>query len=889
MAHWPVLLALAALACIASAANSTGAQMCFETILLSSADQAVSLQHQESLCSLWKLNKRHVYGAQLSDDGSRLVMLSTYPYAKSTHSINYLLETYDTADGSLISSVELRQALLPAPTSTASSPVAFCATASSAFLSWSGSLQIFDRATGLVRPTSAASSYGGYIAASDRLWLACRDTAVYASVPAANAVWQLDAVDGLLVSVVARVQSPTALAIAADPVNLFDSGAGNLVLQVASDRPAVCVLRYAVGAGPLDVVNRGSFDVLDFASSSSISGAALKSVMAVDGSDSTVLAAIDDADQLRLLSDSGATSAVSIAQALGVRRAQTLLTGGGSAIVNGLPVSMWDGQPLATAENGGAHSVLLNQGNADQLAYMFATSDDAQQLVLIDQLGAALMFEAPARNCPVEFLQILAPLAGDQPIVLHVDALDPATPLLYTLAADRQMLAWRRDLKNTAVGDDIIIMQFCPDADQIERAVATNLDPARPLICALCGAAVVCGSQTATTEYFLPPDLQPLAGALRLAWGPDRSKDGLQLLAFAASGSTHEMWALDLDTNATNTAEAQWRRVWGGKTPDELVVDVNYWDVKQLYESLYLLRFTASDAVIIDLDPMVWNATARPALLHFADASLLVGAALELLPTRARDDPDMAASALNGKSEFCYGFGGNNTVIPDRRKLNRVQKSQIRIAIWAALGLMACGAAVPILIVGQIGLRLARRWLKNRAGGDYKGLDEFSKSGAPKPNPVVALLCGQQAQSMCFLACSCVPRVGAWIVKLQSDILDPARKFRRTGSADSEAALYTGPAADGNNGDDDAGAGIADPGAAAAAVTTSRPLSAHDEYHDNEAVNPAPMVSVPLDGPPTTTTPPPRAVSPIIAGLLAAPDASGQSPTDAAAPAPLFS
>jgi len=873
MMHWHALLALAALAFIASAAstNSTGAQMCFETIILSSADQAVSLQHQESLCSLWKLNKRHVYGAQLSDDGTQLVMLSTYPYAKSTHSINYLLETYDAADGSLISSVELRQALLPAPSSSSSassSPVAFCATASSAFLSWSGSLQIFDRATGLVRPSTAAASYGPFVAASDRLWLACRDAVVMVSVPAANAVWQLDPVDGLLLAVVARVQSPTALAIAAD-----QSSIGAMVMQVASGRPAVRVLRYSIPTfdAAAATINRGSFDIVD--------GAALNSVMAVDDTDSTMLAAIDDTDQLYILSDPASTSAVSIAQALGIRRAQTLLSGGRSAIVNGLPVSMWDGQPFN--QGWGAHSILLNQGNADELAHMFTTSDDAQQLVLVDQLGAMIMFEAPARNCPVELSMILAPLAGEQPIVLHVDTLDPATPLLYTLAADRQMLAWRRDLRNAAVGDDLIVMQFCPDASQIERAVATNLEPARPLICALCGAAVVCGDSQQTTEYFLPPALQPLVGELRLAWAVDRPN----LLAFAAGGSVWEMWALDLGGNATN-AEAQWRRVSMTKTPDELVVDVNYWDVKQLYESLYLLRFTASHAIILDLDlANQANVTARAALLQFADASLLVGAALELLPTRARDDPDMAATALNGKAEFCYGFGGNGTVIPDRRRLNRVQKSQIRIAIWAALGLMMCGAAVPLLIVGHIVLRMARRFLKNRAeaGGNYKGLDELSKSGSPKPNPVIALLCGQQAQSMCFLMCSCVPRVGAWIVKVQGDILEPARKYRRSGSADNEAALYTDRVNTDGGGDDDAGAGITEP--VDTKMTTSRPLSAHDEYHDNEAVNPAPMVTVPLDAPPP---PAERATSPIIAGLLAAPETSGQSPTDAAGPAPLF-
>jgi hypothetical protein len=722
------------------------------------------------------------------------------------------------------------------------------------------------------------------MASSDRLWLACRDTAVYASVPAANAVWQLDALDGLLLAVVARVPSPTALTFA-------PTDTGDVLLQVASGRPVVRMLSYAVSANPADVYNVGAFGVPPLPG-------ALKSVMALAPG---LLTSINDRDDLMvMLRDRARTSLVLPALLPAVQKAQILLADGRTVLVNGLALSMWDGQPAFGGGSGS--SALLNNGNADHAVYATTTSDDSQQLLLVDRLGTLLLFDSPAGACPVGLAQVLPPLVGDlarsliadlapSPVVLHVDRLDRNTPILYTLASWRQAVMWRRDLRRTvSPNDDWFMPQFCSDADAVDHAVATTWPVQR--ICALCGTAAQCFAATRTdagaSYHPLPAEAAAAVGWARLAWAYDDERAHLLLFLGTNAPSGVALWSLDINLDGADG----WRRVWTMRAPANVVLDINYWMVEQLYDALYLLRLTAGDALVLDL----WNATevhllnytqqpsaaagiqiATPPLLRFADTSLLVGAAIQLVPS-IHSAGAGAEHEHDREADFCIG-GLNGTREPERRRLTGGQVSTIRSLIVVGLGLMVCGVGLVVVISAHALLRTVRRYMRERAEerGRYKELDESLSSFVREPNPVTALLCGQQAQTLCFLAFCCAPRVGAWIVKLQGDVLDPARRYRRSGSSTHEEAVY------------EAGQ------PAAEASASLPPLSSTDSYHDDDAINPAKMVHVSLDDPPGPPTPPvqPRTPtppaeqapapmsSPLLSELLAPP---ADSPSAAASP-----
>lgn len=626
-------------------------RVCFDTILTIKPDLVMARQLQSQLCQLWILNKRHVFGAQYNDDRSQISMVVTYPYAASLASSGtggssagrppvYLFETYNAASGSRLSSVELKQALLPPVSSDA--PVAFCVTANDILLSVYGngsstSVQHFDR-TGVKKPLVAYAP----IAASDRIWMSCTDSSVYMSVPAANAVWRLSPTDGLLERIVARVQSPSALSL--------DYG----MLRVASGRPARQIHTYDLYAGE---AHRGQVDV-------SAESLHLRGISIVSPSP-FLMAVVDDEGVLRQLTDPLVNTVTSNSR-LAVRYAEAMMADGRTAIVNGLPVFIKTATPITAVSN----SELLNAGNADRVGTVLYTRD-SRQLITIDRLGAVSMYSAFDHQCPIVFVKPLPPLITTEASLIYTDERDWRTPLLYVAMADTTLV-----LRPSAVdSDETVWPSFCPDAGE---TILTGLSTSWPVrvTCALCGAELVClFDDQERRVYPLPLGMIGSLNAVRLAWDGGHQN----VLAFHLGT---DIWTLPIDSGSQRD-EATWTLLRQfSRLP--VVFDITYWDVREVYADVYSLRLSADYILLVTGASGNWTAEAGAPL----DRNQALGNKLLLVPN--------VRTSYYDEQSICVGFPLNVT----REDLGMTAKQRaaaardMRIAMG---GLIACSLLCTLL------------------------------------------------------------------------------------------------------------------------------------------------------------------------------------------------
>jgi len=782
-------LLLLALACAVAAYNDTApynqTRRCFDTLLVATPDQVLAIENQRLLCPLWKLNTRHVHGAHLTA-AAQLVLLVSYPH--SPHLLApYMLETYSPSTGALLSSTALHPAggQLHLP-----DQLDMCATQSDVWVAApGGSLLHFDRATGAARPV-ASRSHGPYVAASDRLWLACTDTAVYVAVPAANAVWQLSPVDGLLERVVARLQSPGALTV---------SGGR---LYVVSGRPAL-----AVHVFDTDGTARGALDVASATSAGTadVAPGTIRGMGVASPSGPMVVVAVDDARET--VTAVRGPGAVATAQMQEVRYAQLVLADGRTVLVGGLALDYRTGA-LATD----AASALVNAGNADRLAAALYSTDQERALVLVDEWGAVLRYTTMDHACPVSLASVLPPLAGVAPTLLHVDLDSDQTPLVYALDGGR-MLVWRRQLASST---ERVWPQYCPGGETVGQALGSE-SPV-PGVCALCGPRLVC--TMTKLEFPLPERIADLS-LVRLAWTADHT--GVVLF-----NGPYELYTLDLAASLAAPdvpdLDAEW--VLRASAPDReaRVLDPAYWDARQAYGDVYALRMAVGEAYV--LGGRNFSDARR---IQFADTTQLVGATLTLLPN---------ADAQFSVDSVCMGFPPNMTR-PDPPTLTASARRRVRslLIAGALLTALLCPLAT-VLFLGGVCYRAqyAPKWLRDtrlwRRGEQAPAWSSLEESGGVAPDDDgCGVVCGSTAQAVCFFAFQWAPPCAAWITSMQERLYRPYGRRGRSGFGDAtgahEEALYT---------------------------STPTPASATDGFANNEEVAPSPLVDVHLNETPGSPT-----------------------------------
>lgn len=654
-----VLLALIG-TCLAAEANNASVavpppRVCFDTVLTSTPDLVVARQLQRQLCTLWKLDKRHVFGAQYNDDRSQISMVVTYPYAAALLPSGggsgaprppvYLFETYNSITGGMVARVELKQASLP-DVSASDVPVSVCITAGDVYISaYSGgastTVQHFDRVSGERKATKAYDQ----ISASDRVWMTCTDTTMYMSVPAANAVWRLAPGDGLLERIVVRIQSPGAISL--------DPG----LLRVVSGRPALQIHTFDI----YDGAHRGQVDVSErYFHLRGISMISPEPFMAAVVDDDGVLSQITDP----------LVNVVVVNRNLAVHYAEGMLSDGRSAMVNGVPVFIKTAMPITAVSN----SQLLNAGNSDKVSFVVYTRNE-RQLITVDEQGALNLYSSFDHQCPILFSKPLPPLITTESRVIYTDERDWRTPLLY-VAVDETTLVLR---PSAADSDETIWPSFCPDdGETIASGISTSWPV--PITCALCGAELVCAFDSNRGErraYPLPLEMIGSLSAVRLAWDAKHEN----VIVFHAG---MDIWVLPLEAGLSMDT-ASWSRL---RQFDRLpvVFDITYWDVREIYEDVYALRLASDYILLVTGYSANWTASEGAEF----DRTQSVGTKLLLVPN--------AQTQAFASDSICVGFPLNVT---DRDKgMSQSEKDQARVnMIIAITGLAVCGCAGILLCI----------------------------------------------------------------------------------------------------------------------------------------------------------------------------------------------
>ena len=625
-----IFVATALLAALAyAAANDT--RVCFDIMLTTTSDQVIAHYKQDTLCSLWKLNKRHVFAAQFNEAQTQVVMLVTYPYAGTSTRRVYLLETYDAVTGNLVSSpVEIKQISLPPVASTGRSGepvIAMCATESDVFVSTAGSgtIEHFDRTTGALKSMVPYDQ----IAQSDRVWLACTETALYVSVPSANAVWQMSPEDGLLERIVARVQSPTAIST--------DSG----MLRVVSGRSALMLHSYEIITG----THRGIVDVTDQELFN------LRGISVLQTSP-FMATSMDEDGYLRQLTNVDDTGGVMATSSFFLNHGQILLADGRTIMYGGLPVSAKTGVALSRS----SASQMTNAGNSDKT---IATLYDpiTHEMLLVDSLGTVMLFSS-FDMCTISFQRSYPPLFFDEAMILYNDARDPRMPLLYA-SSDSESLVFRPAIND---GQELVYLDICTGENEIIMAgIATNW-PVQ-IACALCTAELTCAiNSTGIVSYPLPVSMLNNLPIVRLAW--DESHQNVVLFYGPA-----EIWLLD-PFNSSG-----WQRVREFQL--DTVFDINYWHVSEVAANVYAMRLSAGVIEMISGARGNWTSLSSTEF----DTAQTIGTELILVPNRA-------TSTYDPKS-FCVGFPINATddiVIPTGMTGKQRQFAMILLIVCIGAG-----------------------------------------------------------------------------------------------------------------------------------------------------------------------------------------------------------
>ncbi len=700
-------------------------RVCFDTVLTATANQVVANQGHLTCPPLWKLNTRHVFASQLSSDGTRLMMISTYPYASGTTagvgsgSVN-VFETYLIATGALVSSIELKDAVLPSLSST-DSAVSFCVTSQDVFLSTQGNgthsrLQHYDTKTGVKKSMVAYD----FITRSDRLWLACTDSALYVSVPMANAVWQLSPRDGLLERIVTRLPSPAALSI--------DSG----FLRVVMGRPALRVLTFDLATGThrdnVNVANNGPLN--------------LRSITFAPSLAAVLIVTLDDSQTVRVLTDP-LSNTVSAATQLAVNRAQVLLADGKSVIVNGLPVSYKTGVTLT----GVADSALLNDGNAEQLAAVAYTTAE-HKLLIIDTHGGITRFSSFDGDCAILFDAALPALLTENSRVLHTDVDSHNIMSLLYLASDGSTVVLRDDINDR---QEHVWPGFCPDPnEQIIAGLATAWP--EPRVCVMCSAEIICLDMQTQQRFafYLPVHMINNLEQVRLEWSEDHT---LAILFYAGT----EVWILDGSIGSDGFVMV--RRF------DELpaVLDVHYWGVVSAYKDLYTLRISSTQLMVVSAEN--WTVISAPALDH----KQALGATVMLVPN--------LGTPLYTADSLCIGFRGNQTTEPKDQLTQEQVSATIGIAaICAVLLCVSCTAGLGFCAFGLCRKSTYVLPCCSKKRDKITGFGEIGGASRKKRSAgcLRDVACGGASQNACFGLLFCCPTFASRVNAVQQSLRYPA-------------------------------------------------------------------------------------------------------------------
>lgn len=722
-------------------------RVCFDTVLTATTSQVVANQGHLTCPPLWKLNTRHVFASQLSSDGTRLMMISTYPYASGStagHALSVsVFETYLISTGALVSSIELKDAVLPSLAAVANSAVSFCATAQDVFLSTQGNgnssqLQHYDLKTGLKKPMISYE----LINRSDRLWLTCTDSQLYVSVPMANAVWQLSPLDGLLERIVTRLPSPAAISI--------DSG----LLRVVMGRPALRVLSFDLASG----THRDNVNVASGA------GLNLRGIAFAPSQAAVLIVTLDDSQTVRVLTDP-LSNTVSSAPQLAVNRAQVLLADGKTVIVNGLPVSYKTGLTLTSV----ADSALLNDGNAEQLSAVSYTTPD-HKLLIVDTRGGITRFSSFDGDCSILFDAALPALLTENSRVLHTDLDSHNIMSLLYLASDGSTVVLRDDINDR---QEHVWPQFCPDEnEQIIAGLATAWP--QPRVCVMCSAEIICLDMQSQQRFafYLPVHMINNLEQVRLEWSEDHT---LVILFYAGT----EVWVLDGSIGSEGFVLM--RRF------DELpaVLDVHYWGVVNVHKDLYTLRISATQLMVVSAEN--WTAISAPALDH----KQALGATVMLVPN--------LGAPLYSPDSLCIGFRGNQTVDP----LDQLTQDQIStmIGVAAVCGILMCVSCVAGLAFCAFGVCRKSTYAFPCLAKKHHGSSGFGEIGGGTRKKRSAGLvrdvaCGTTSQNICFTLFCCCPKLASRVNVMQQSMHHPAM-------SDIDLSAHLARDAEGGGDDDD--------------------------------------------------------------------------------------
>jgi hypothetical protein len=285
---------------------------------------------------------------------------------------------------------------------------------------------------------------------------------------------------------------------------------------------------------------------------------------------------------------------------------------------------------------------------------------------------------------------------------------------------------------------------------------------------------------------------------------------------------------------------AQWTlRAYGADRATH-VLDPAYWDARQAFADVYVLRMAVGEAYVLGGRNF---SSAHP--IHFVDTTQLVGAAVTLLPN---------AGAAFSPDSVCAGFPPNMTR-PWPEPLDVAARKRVRSLLIA--GALLTALLLPLAVVLFLGGMCYRaRYLPGslrdtclgRNAADQKpAWSSLDEAGGPADAFPCSALCGSTTQALCFCMLQWAPPCAAWVTSLLERMYRPRGRRGRSGFADArgaqQVALYT----------NDATLDVALPGSTASASTSQSqshapPASASDAYADDDDVSPPQMVEVHLGG-----------------------------------------
>ena len=516
---------------------------CFNLLLYARPD-AIDVASPLECDGVWQSNQRTIHAARVDDEAGRAVLISTYALAPHV----LMMERFQTTSGALIDAVALEAAPTAIVDACVTAYDVWAASADGALLHW-------DAVSGQRRPVAMHPE----IAASDRVWLACSASRVWASVPAARAVWEIDVADGRVSRVVARLAAPNIVAVGENRLWIIDGAPGVTAWTVDIANDTDTGLQRAAGAGlramplPVGVV---------------VNGAAVRS----DGA----LLLMNDDGSFRTVATAGARQPVSLelsytTEARALASATHAVRGAGSL------VDVHSGVALTPPT-----SPLNNNGNLAPLAYRpIPAHNDDVRVVGTDGIVATLAVPALAAGAPcvpLNFAGWERPLTSAGGGVRALDvALDGSM-----VWADTTTGVLRVRFPGSTT--DLLLPAVPPHAQV--RAIGG----AKPSVCTLHDTNLECRDLAGGIVFEATPIAVPAAAGLVIQWD---GADALMLFGVVNNvinvyraarpfGGVPE-WACSLNMRDTHEA---WQPT--------------YWGVAPVGDGGFLVRWTTDIALVID-------------------------------------------------------------------------------------------------------------------------------------------------------------------------------------------------------------------------------------------------------------------------------------------------